>query len=64
MVSAGIGEWFDVSSRPVIGFLSGLRLNGNLNLKVEEIWTLQHPLAYGSIALSLCGIACSIAVYN
>jgi hypothetical protein len=36
-VSATEGEWVDVSGGSVIGFLSGLRLNGNLNLKVEEI---------------------------
>jgi hypothetical protein len=35
-VSADYGEWVDVSGGPVIGFLSGLGLNGNLNLKVEE----------------------------
>jgi hypothetical protein len=37
LVSAADSEWFDVSGVMVIGFLSGLRLNGNLNLKVEEI---------------------------
>jgi hypothetical protein len=39
-VSADYGEWVDVSGGPVIGFLSGLGLNGNLNLKVEEIGRL------------------------
>jgi hypothetical protein len=43
VVSASNGEWVDVSGWFVIGFLSGLRLNGDLNLKVEEIKDCLNP---------------------
>jgi hypothetical protein len=53
-VSATDDEWVDVSGGLVIGFLGGLRLNGNLNLKVEEIhgWTLADSNMIEAVKLS------------